>query len=117
VNGRAMSALIRSRLIYLRCGEPCTAVNRHAHGRDRQSHTPIHVRFASKADKRADVSLSPLSADSCIAANHLFHHLVGSGEQHGQARQDKTKHPRSFRMNERAAETLLVSLDGLDKMS
>jgi hypothetical protein len=51
------------------------------------------------------------------ASGLLFHHLVGSGEQHGQARQDKTKHPRSFRMNERAAETLLVSLDGLDKMS
>ena len=29
----------------------------------------------------------------------------------------ETKHPRSFRPNEREVETLLVFLDGLDKMS
>jgi hypothetical protein len=48
-------------------------------------------------------------------ADNLFDHLVGAGER-GQ-RHGETKHPRSFRPNERAAETLLVFSDGLDKMS
>jgi hypothetical protein len=45
----------------------------------------------------------------------LFDDLVGAGEQRG--RRGEIQHPRSFRPNERAAKTLLVFLDGLDKMS
>jgi hypothetical protein len=44
-----------------------------------------HVRFAPKADKSADISLSPLSANSrreqVQQIPQLLDHLVGAGEQ------------------------------------
>jgi hypothetical protein len=56
------------------------------HDRGGRSHTTVHVRFAPKADKRADVSLCPLSAISgCEQSQQgrpLFDHLVGTAEQH-----------------------------------
>ena len=57
-----------------------------------QREPETHVRFASKADKRADVGLSPLSANRVVMRRSkkapLFDHLVGAGEQrrrHGEA--------------------------------
>jgi hypothetical protein len=49
------------------------------------------------------------------AKEALFGHLVGLRKQHG--RHPETKHRGGFRPNKRAAETLLVFLDILDKMS
>jgi hypothetical protein len=50
----------------------------------RRSHTMMYVRFTPKADKRADVSPSPLSAKSGREQMQrgavLFDHFVGNGE-------------------------------------
>src|SRR5262245_25123186 len=56
------------------------------HDRGWQGQRPKHVRFTPKADKQADISLSPLCANSDLTRRSkkaaLFDHLVGACEQH-----------------------------------
>ena len=79
---------------------------------------------ACLAKGRAVFDLSPVARAAGAVAQvapldgtRVIHSITSSARARSVTWHGETKHPRSFRTNERAAETLLVFLDVLDKMS